>query len=63
MGFKMSKKRLVDEDELLDLLNCRNTLTALEQGGVDNWEWYDASLESIESIDPKVELANYPEAE
>ena len=58
----MTKKRLIDEDELLDLLDCRNTLTALEQGGVDNWEWYCDSLEIIESIDPKVELANYPEA-
>lgn len=58
----MTKKRLIDEDELLDLLNSRNILTALEHGGVDNWEWYDASLEDIESIDPKVELVNYPEA-
>lgn len=63
MEFKMTKKRLIDEDELLDLLNCRNTLTALEQGGVSDWEWYGDSLEGIESIDPEVELANYPEAE
>lgn len=58
----MTKKRLIDEDELLDLLNSHNILTALQQGGVDNWEWYDASLEDIESIDPEVALVNYPEA-
>ncbi len=58
----MTKKRLVDEDELLYLLNSRNILTALEHGGVDNWEWYEASLEDIESIDPEVELVKYPEA-
>lgn len=56
-------KRIIEEDELLDLLNCRNILTALEQGGVSDWEWYGDSLEGIESIDPEVELANYPEAE
>ena len=55
-------KRIIEEDELLDLLNSYNILTALQQGGVDNWEWYEASLEDIESIDPEVELVKYPEA-
>lgn len=56
-------KRIIEEEELLDLLNCRNILTALQQGGVSDWEWYGDSLEDIESIDPEVELVNYPEAE
>lgn len=57
----MTKKRLVDEDELLDLLNSRNILTALECGGVDNWEWYEASLENLEELDEEKILEKYPE--
>ena len=54
-------KRLIDEEELLDLLNCRNILTALEQGGVDNWEWYGDSLENLEELDEEKVLEEYPE--
>lgn len=40
----MKKYRLVEERELLSLLEAHNRLIALESGGVDNWEWYGASL-------------------
>lgn len=54
-------KRLIDEDELLDLLNSRNILTALEQGGVSDWEWYGDSLENLEELDEEKVLEEYPE--
>lgn len=40
----MKKYRLVEEKKLIDLLESYNRLQALENGGVDNWEWYGASL-------------------
>lgn len=54
-------KRIIDEDELLDLLNSSNILTALQQGGVDNWEWYEASLENLEELNEEKILEKYPE--
>ena len=38
MGIEISKKEL---DELRD---AQARLSALEAGGVDNWEWYDEAL-------------------
>lgn len=35
---------LVPERILRDLLNDSNKLTALECGGVDNWDWYGYSI-------------------
>lgn len=35
---------LVPKDELKDLLYDSLTLQALECGGVDNWDWYGASI-------------------
>lgn len=32
-------------EEYADLLEDSKKLQALEAGGVDNWEWYDLSLE------------------
>ena len=40
----MKKYRCVPERELIVLLESYNKLQALENGGVDNWEWYGASL-------------------
>lgn len=54
-------KRIIDEEELLDLLEQSAVLSALESGGVDNWDWYEASLENLELPDEK-DLANYPVA-
>ncbi len=35
---------LIPKDELKDLLYDSLTLQALECGGVDNWDWYGASI-------------------
>lgn len=35
---------IVPEKELIKLLTGYNKLLALQNGGVDNWEWYGASL-------------------
>lgn len=40
----MSKKYLVDENILAELLREEQKLKLLENGGVDNWEWYGDSL-------------------
>jgi hypothetical protein len=32
-------------DKLIELDERDAVLTALENGGVDNWEWFEASLE------------------
>ena len=34
----------VSQDELKDLLYSANKMTALENGGVDNWDWYGESI-------------------
>ena len=34
----------VSREELLELLEARNRLAALESGGVDNWNWYSDSF-------------------
>ena len=33
----------ISREELVELLECRYRLTALEYGGVDNWDWYSES--------------------
>ena len=38
------RRYVVKESELLELLEARLRLAALENGGVDNWEWYGESL-------------------
>ena len=40
----MKKYRLVPETELRHYIEAWLKLQALENGGVDNWEWYGASL-------------------
>ena len=40
----MDKIYLVPRAELLELLEARYRLAALECGGVDNWEWCGESL-------------------
>jgi hypothetical protein len=43
-------KVIVDRRDYLYLQNRDNELNCLEAGGVDNWEWYDESLENFEEI-------------
>lgn len=42
----MEKKKFykVEEKDLLDMLEAYERLIALEAGGVDDWDWYGASL-------------------
>lgn len=48
----------ISKERLEDLLDSEAKLQALEAGGVDNWEWYDESLESYRK---KKELQNKKE--
>ena len=41
-------KYLIEEKDLIRLIKCEETLTALEKGKVHNWEWYTESLLSHE---------------
>lgn len=41
---------LVDESRLAELLKEEQKLTLLENGGVDNWEWYGDSLNPDDGI-------------
>lgn len=44
------KNYCICESELLELLTAYHKLAALENGGVDNWEWYDyAVMDYLES--------------
>jgi hypothetical protein len=38
----------ISKTEYEELLESQKILNALYAGGVDNWEWYDASLEDLE---------------
>lgn len=35
----------ISKERYEELLDCEAKLIALENGGVDNWDWYDDSLE------------------
>ena len=37
-------KILIEREKLISLISDRLKLQALENGGVDNWEWYSVSL-------------------
>lgn len=37
-------KRIIEESELLELLSDSEELRALNNGGVDNWEWYEEAF-------------------
>lgn len=54
-------KRIIEETELLELLEHDAILSALESGGVDNWDWYEDSMENCELPDAE-SLAKYPVA-
>jgi hypothetical protein len=38
---------IITKEEYDSLLEDSRVLAALHAGGVDNWEWYDVSLEGI----------------
>ena len=43
-------KVLINKEELSKLRSSKKTLTALENGGVENWEWYGKSIEDHEKL-------------
>lgn len=40
----------IPKAEYDDLVEDQKILNALRRGGVDNWEWYDASLEAMDDF-------------
>ena len=63
------KKYIIEEEDLRELLNGYLQFIALDEGGVDNWEWcgescYDfLEAEGVEDFDELVdkEIVNYKE--
>ena len=59
--YDLKGKVLISKNEYLKLLNMRDRLYLLDAGGVDNWEWYGASLypdneDGIEELERKNKL-------
>lgn len=64
----MEKTYQVSESELIELIHDSMKLCALENGGVDDWEWYGISISDFEKANgdelyelARKELENYPE--
>ena len=58
----MTEKRyLLTETELLELLEDRYRLAALEAMGVDNWDGYEYTFEYWKEDEYKEGLTNYEE--
>lgn len=64
----MEKTYQISESELVELIHDSMKLCALENGGVDNWEWYGASIQDFEEANgdelyelARKELENYLE--
>ena len=64
----MEKMYQVSESELIELIHDSMKLCALENGSVDNWEWYGASIGAFEEANggdlyelAQKELENYLE--
>ena len=56
----MEELYLVKKSTLIDLIAGYYKLVALENSGVDNWDWYEESLQSwIEAVreDPSYQLS------
>jgi hypothetical protein len=43
----MENYYLVPEKDLYKMIKDQLVLSALESGGVDNWEWYSASISDL----------------
>lgn len=62
----MEKKYIITESELRELLHDTLQLEALYSGGVDNWDWYGASIRDYEERNGDIEetienlLSDYP---
>ena len=51
-------KRIIEESELLELLSDSEKLNALNNGGVDNWEWYEEALDENTLSKDTLDLIN-----
>ena len=49
---------IIPKIELANLIRDSNKLYCLECGGVDNWEWYDESLNSDEFYNKMKDMSN-----
>lgn len=47
-GYTMKNKVEISISEYEELLKSEVKLRLLEEGGVDNWEWYGDSLEGLD---------------
>lgn len=70
MNTYMERKYLVSESELIELIHDSMKLCALENGGVDDWEWYSISISDFEKANggelyelAQKELENYSEVD
>lgn len=65
----MEKRYIVSETDLRQLLEDSITLTALNYGGVDDWDWYGESIQNFERVNGEIEqcienlLSDFPEYE
>lgn len=48
----------ITRKEYNELKHDQLVLRALEMGGVDNWEWYDLSMDNLEELERKSEEKN-----
>lgn len=55
--------KLISKEELADLLRASSKLSCLEDGGVDNWTWYDEALSDYDSdLDDDILTEDYKDA-
>ncbi len=57
---KVVKKYIINEKELKELIKDSCKLNALENGGVDNWEWYGEALEEYND-EEEIDFSSYKE--
>lgn len=66
MGEKIKKYYCLSEEQLRELIEAKNSLAALECGGVDNWSYYYDALdeyctENVEKLGFDTEGIDVPE--
>ena len=49
---------IIPKNEFADLLRDSDKLNRLECGGVDNWDWYDESLNNDPSYEKIQDMSN-----
>ena len=54
------KKYIITEEELKELIKDSWRLNALDNGGVDNWEWYGEAMDRYDD-DEEVDFSSYEE--